>query len=276
MTTTVGIGAPVPVVPGYRAATYTDVVRSEWTKARSVRTTWWTLLSGVVIGLVLGALITALAAGQYTDDTPGIRATWDPTSISGAGLSIAQLAIAVLGVLIITSEYATGAIRGGLTAVPRRGRFLAAKAVVVAGLSFVVAETIAMMSFFIGQALISGHAPTAALDQPHVLRAVLGCGLYGMLIGLLGLALGALLRHAAAAITVLVALLYVLPGIAVALPTSIERPVLMFWPTQAGQQIANVVPGAHALSPWAGFGLMCAFVALVLGAALVSLRRRDA
>jgi ABC-2 type transport system permease protein len=275
MTTTVD-GGVAAVKAGYRAATYTDVLRSEWTKTRTVATTGWTLLAGVVIGLGLGALISALAARQYADDTPGVRAMWDPTSISGAGLSIAQLAIGVLGVLVITSEYATGAIRGGLTAVPRRGRFLAAKAVVVAGLTVLTAGFIAMVSFFIGQALISGHAPTASLGQPHVLRAVLGCGLYGMLVGLLGLALGALLRHAAAAVTVLVALLYVLPGIAVALPTSVERPVLKFWPTQAGQQVANVVPGPYALSPWAGFGVMCAFVALVLAAAHLSLRRRDA
>jgi ABC-2 type transport system permease protein len=265
-----------PLVTGYRSATYTDVLQSEWTKARTVRTTGWTLLTGVVIGLGLGALVSAFAARQYTDSTPVARAMWDPTSISGAGLVIAQLAIGVLGVLVITSEYATGAIRSGLTAVPRRGRFLAAKAVVVAGLTFVAAETTAMVSFFIGQALISGHAPIATLDQPHVLRAVIGCGLYGMVIGLLGLALGALLRHAAAAITVLVALLYVLPGIAAALPTSIERPVLKFWPTQAGQQIANVVPGLHALSPWAGFGVTCAFVAILLAAAHLSLQRRDA
>ncbi|GAB3843996.1 ABC transporter permease [Dactylosporangium cerinum] len=262
--------------PRHRTARYTDVLRSEWTKARTVPSTGWTLLAGVAIGLSLGALISGFAGRQYADGTPAVRAMWDPTSVSGASLVIAQLAIGVLGVLIITSEYATGAIRGALTVVPRRGRFLAAKAVVVAGLAFGAAETTAMVSFFIGQALMSGHAPTAALDQPDVLRAVVGCGLYGMVIGLLGLALGVLLRHAAAAITVLVALLYVLPGLAAALPTSIERPVLKFWPTQAGQQIANVVPGLHALSPWAGFGIMFAFVATLLAAAHFSIQRRDA
>jgi ABC-2 type transport system permease protein len=278
MTATVAVTAPTPapVRLGFRPATYVDVLQSEWTKARTIPMTRWTLLAGVVIGLGLGALISGLVARQYATGTPGIRAGWDPTSVSGAGLSIAQLAIGVLGVLIITAEYSTGAIRAGLTAVPRRGRFLAAKAVVVAGLTFIAAEFTAVIAFFIGQALIAGHAPTASLGQPHVLRAVIGCGLYGMLIGLLGLALGALLRHAAAAITVMVALLYVLPGIAAALPNSIRQPVEEFWPTQAGAQVANVVRGAHTLPPWAGFGVMCAFVAILTGVAFLNLQRRDA
>lgn len=107
--------------------------------------------------------------------------------------------------------------------------------------------------------------------EDHLVKPFEGCGLYGMLIGRLGLALGALRRHAAA-VTVLVAPLYVLPGIASALPTSVARPVLKFWPIQAGQQIANVVPAFHEPSPWAGFAIMCAFVAIVLAAAHLSTR----
>lgn len=275
--TTVLESGPAPVTtPGYPAACFTDTLRSEWTKARTIPTTRWTLLAAVILGIGLGALISALAAHQYAIGAPAARALWGPTSVSSAGLSIAQLSIGVVGVLLITGEYSTGAIRTGLTAVPRRGRFLAAKAVVVVALTFVVSEITAFVAFFVGQALISGHAPTAGLGQPHVLRALIGCGLYGAVIGLLGLALGALLRSAAAAITILVALLYVLPGIAAALPASIEHTVEKYWPTQAGQQITGVVRGAHSLTPWAGFAVMCLFVAIVISTAFVTLDRRDA
>jgi ABC-type transport system involved in multi-copper enzyme maturation permease subunit len=241
-----------------------------------VPSTRWTLIAAAALGVGIGALVSALSARHYAQESLSTRALWDPTSISGAGLDLAQLAIGVLGIMIITSEYSTGAIRTSLTAVPRRGRFLAAKALVIAGLTFAVSEITAFAAFFIGQALISGHAPTASLGQPQVLRALVGCGLYGALIGLLGLALGALLRHASAAIAVLVALVFILPAIAAALPASIEHNVEKFWPTQAGQQVTVVVRGADSLSPWAGLGYMCLFVGVVLAASFVLLNRHDA
>ncbi|HEV2634953.1 MAG TPA: ABC transporter permease subunit [Actinocrinis sp.] len=261
---------------GYRVPGFADTLRSEWTKARTVPSTLWTLAAAVVLGVGLGALISALSSRQYAKGLADVRRLWDPTSISGSGLAIAQLAIGVLGVLIVTSEYSTGAIRSGLTAVPRRGRFLAAKAAVVAALTFVTVQVTAFAAFFLGQALISGHAPTAGLGQSGVLRALVGCGLDGALIGLFGLALGALVRNAAGAISVLVAVFFVLPAIAQALPASVRNPVEEFWPTQAGQQVTEVVRQAHTLSPWAGFAVMCLFVAIVLSAAFLVLDRRDA
>jgi ABC-2 type transport system permease protein len=276
MTTTIGISEPKVSEPRYRAASFADALHSEWTKARTVPSTRWTLIAAAALGVGIGALVSALSARHYAQETLSTRALWDPTSISGAGLDLAQLAIGVLGIMIITSEYSTGAIRTSLTAVPRRGRFLAAKALVIAGLTFAVSEITAFAAFFIGQALISGHAPTASLGQPQVLRALVGCGLYGALIGLLGLALGALLRHASAAIAVLVALVFILPAIAAALPASIEHNVEKFWPTQAGQQVTVVVRGADSLSPWAGLGYMCLFVGVVLAVSFVLLNRHDA
>jgi ABC-2 type transport system permease protein len=259
-----------------RAASFTDVLRSEWTKTRSVSSTFWTLGVAIGLGIGLGALISALSSRHYSKDTLVTRLLWDPTSISCAGLSIAQLAIGVLGIMLITTEYSTRAIAPSLAAVPRRGRYLAAKATITLGVTLVVSVVTAFAAFFIGQALISGHAPTADLGQPHVLRALIGCCLYGALIGLLGLALGTLLRSAAGAIAVLVAILFVLPAIAAALPSNIEHTVEKFWPTQAGQQITNVVRPAHALPPWAGLGVMIGFVAVVFAAAYVALDRRDA
>jgi ABC-2 type transport system permease protein len=276
MTATPVVTAPASVAPAYQAASFADVVRSEWTKARTVPSTMWTLLVATVVGIGLGALISAVAANHYAKSSLSDKLTWDPTSISGSGFAIAQLAIGVLGILLITSEYSTGAIGSSLAAVPRRGRFLGAKAVVLAVLIFVVSEILAFASFFIGQALISGHAPTATLGDPTVVRALIGAGLYGSVLALMGLALGTLIRHAAGAIAVLVALLFVLPGIAAALPASIEHTVQEYWPTQAGGQVTQVVHTANTLSPWAGFGVFVLFVAVLSGLGFARLNRRDA
>jgi ABC-2 type transport system permease protein len=276
MTATPGVTEPVSVTPAHRAASFADVVHSEWTKARTVPSTMWTLTVTAVFGIGLGALISAISADHYAKSSLSNKLTWDPTGISLSGFAIAQLAIGVLGILLITSEYSSGAIRSSLAAVPRRGRFLGAKATVLVVLIFVVTEVIAFVSFFIGQTLISGHAPTASLGDPTVLRALIGGGLVGAVLALMGLALGTLIRHAAGAISVLVAILFVLPGIAAALPASIEHTVEEYWPTQAGGQVTDVVRTAHSLSPWAGFGVFFFFVAILSGLALALLNRRDA
>jgi hypothetical protein len=275
MTAAIAITESTTVAPAYRAASFADVVRSEWTKARTVPSTIWTLITVTVLGIGLSALISSLAANHYAKN-PSSHANWDPTSISNAGFGIAQLAIGVLGVLLITSEYSSGAIGSTLAAVPRRGRVFGAKSIVIVVLSFVVVEVLAFVAFFIGQALISGHAPTATLGQTGVVRALIGAGLYGALLGMMGLALGTLIRIAAGAIAVLVAILFVLPGIAAALPASIEHTVQEYWPTQAGGQVTTVVHTANTLSPWAGFGVFLLFVAVISSVAFALLNRRDA
>jgi ABC-2 type transport system permease protein len=274
--TTTDLGRPTGTMPGFRAPGFVDALRSEWIKVRTVPSTVWTLIVAAVLGVGLGALISAVAAHHYLSSPASVRAFWDPTSISAAGLALAQLAIGVLGSMVITSEYSTREIGVSLAAVPRRTRFLAAKAVVVVVLSFVAVDVMALAAFFIGQVLISGHAPTASIGQPHVLRALLGCGIYGASVALLGLALGTLLRSAAGAIAVLVAVIYVLPGIAAALPASVEHTVEKFWPTQAGQQLTTVVRAPRTLPPWSGIGIMCLFVGVLLTAAFLVLNHRDA
>ena len=241
-----------------------------------MRSTYWSLLVAAVLGIGLGALFSALQANHYPQASPSDRATWDPTSISTGGLGLAQLAIAVLGVIVMSSEYSSGTIRTSLAAVPRRGRFLTAKATVFTTVALITGEVVAFAAFLIGQALISGHAPTASLAQGKPLRAVIGAGLYLAVLGLLGVALGTLLRNAAGAIAVVVAIIFVLPLVALALPTSIQNSVEKFWPTQAGQQVTSVVRGAHTLSAWEGFGVLCLFVAIVLAAAYAVLAARDA
>jgi len=260
----------------FRPATFADALRSEWTKLRSVRSTFWALTITVVLGVGLGAAISAAAAHGYAKSGAAGKLSWDPTALSLDGIGIATLAIAVLGVLFISSEYSSGMIRASLIAVPKRGRVLAAKSLVFAGVTFVVGEVISFTAFFVGQSLISGHAPHATLGDPGVARAVVGAGLALTALAVLSVAAGAVLRHPAAGIACMVAVLFVLPGIAQALPDSWRNPVTEYWPTQAGGQVATVHVAAHSLQPWPGFGVMCLFVAIVYAVAWTLLDRRDA
>jgi len=259
-----------------RAATFGDVLRSEWAKLRSVRSTFWALTVTVVLGIALGAVISAATAHAYAKFSLSDKLSWDPTGVSQSGVAIAELAIVVLGVLCISSEYSSGMIRTSLIAVPKRGRVLAAKALVVAVVTFVVGEVTCFAAFFAGQALISGHAPHAAIGDPGVARAVVGGGLYLAALAVLSVAAGALLRHPAAAIACMMAVVLVLPLIAQALPDSWRNPVTEFWPTEAGSQITSVYHSAHTLQPWPGFGVMCLFVVIVYAIAWTLLDRRDA
>jgi ABC-2 type transport system permease protein len=258
-----------------RPARFTDAARSEWVKLISLRSTWITLLVTVAIGVGIGTLISYLRASHFASDG-GFGGGWDPTQVSFRALTIAQLAIAVLGVLVVTSEYGTGMIRTSLTAVPRRGRWLAAKATVFTAVALVVGEVTAFAAFLIGQAVISNYAPHATLGGHDVLRAVIGAGLYLAVIGLLAAVVGALLRNTAGAISAMVALLFVLPGLVEALPTSWANALSEWWPTEAGSQIYGVTRDAHTLAAWSGFGVLVLFTAVVYAVARLLLDRRDA
>jgi len=261
--------------PERRPATFGDAVRAEWIKLTSVRSTWVTLLVAVLLGIGVGTLISYLSGSHYATRGIGDR-TWDPTAVSFRAINIAQLAIAVLGVMVVTSEYSTGMIRASLAAVPRRSRFLASKTLVFTLVALVVGEITAFAAFLLGQAVIGSNAPHTNLGANGVLRAVIGAGLYLAVVGLLASSLGALLRNTAAGISAVVALLFVLPGVVQALPDSWRNPVTEFWPTQAGSQIFVIHRDAHTLAAWSGFGVMVLFTAVVVGVAHYAIERRDA
>ena len=261
-----------PPAAGYRPAGFSDALLSEWTKIRTLRSTFFTLAATVAFVVGLGALISYESSVHYTVG----NGPWDPTSMSLSGLVIGQLTIAVLGVLAITGEYSTGMIRTSLAVVPRRGRLLAAKAAVFGAVAVVTGELVSWVAFFVGQLMISGHQPTASLNQPDVARAVIGGGLYIALIGLMAVAAGTILRYTAAAITAVIAVLFVLPGVLEALPTSWRLPVEKYWPTRAGEQILMVTRDANALPAWLGFGELALFVAVLFALGYFLLQRRDA
>lgn len=280
MTAPAQTAAGPPVAPAarraYRPATALDSVRAEWIKFRSIRSSYITIAVAVVLTVGIGALIAWGAASHYASDSASDRATWDPTSISLSGGAFAQLAVAVLGVMIVSGEYASGMIRTSLAAVPRRWRWLAAKSIVLTVTILVIGEISSFAAFLIGQPIIGIWAPNAALGDPGVARAVIGGGLYLAAIGLLSIAVGALLRNTAGGIAVMVAFLFVLPIVSNALPSSWGHPVRKWWPSDAGSQIASVVRTAHTLSPWAGFAWFVGFTAAVLAIGFLVLNRRDA
>jgi len=259
--------------PAGRAG-FGGALRSEFTKIRSVRSTYWTLLALVVVTVGIGVLTCLGAVSRGADHGPN----FDPAFRSLVGLYLGQLIIAVLGALTITSEYATGMIRTSLAVQPRRGTLFAAKAVVFAVVSLVTGLVASFASFFIGQAILSSKHLNTTLSQPHVLRAVIGGGLFLAVCGLLSFGLGAILRHTAAAITAAIGLLFVLTIVSNFLPQSWQVHVDKWIPANAGSQIWTVVtdPTAHLFSAWTGFGVFVAYAAIAIGAGFILFRKRDA
>lgn len=259
--------------PAGRAG-FGGALRGEFTKIRSVRSTYWTLLTLVIVTVGIGTLTCLGAVSRGADHGPN----FDPAFRSLVGLYLGQLIIAVLGALTITSEYATGMIRTSLAVQPRRGTLFAAKAVVFAVVSLVTGLLASFASFFIGQAILSSKHLNTTLSQPHVLRAVIGGGLFLAVCGLLSFGLGAILRHTAAAITAAIGLLFVLTIVSNFLPQSWQVHVDKWIPANAGSQIWTVVtdPTAHLFSAWTGFGVFVAYAAIAIGAGFILFRKRDA
>lgn len=261
---------------GGRVSTW-GVLRSEWVKLRSVRSSVLVLAAVALTMLVFGVLVSGVVGGVFSTATTEDFGT-DPTAVALAGTLLAQLVVGVLGVLVITGEYATGLIRTSLTAVPARLPVLAAKAGVVAAATFPVALASSLAAFLAGQALIgSGDLAPASLGDPGVLRAVVGTAGFLTGIALLGLALGALLRSTAAALSTLFAAVFLLPGLgSVVLPASWRDDLLQYLPSNAGTAFTTVAPPAELLSVGTGLAVFVAWVVVPLALAAVALRRRAA
>jgi ABC-2 type transport system permease protein len=255
------------------------LLHAEWTKLRTVRSTMWSLVLLVVVVPWLTFLLTLLISSQWSKSDASSRAqiVADPTStILGTGFQLGQLAICVLGVMVIASEYSTGMIRASLLAVPKRTPMLAAKAVVFAALVFVFGEIVAFPSFFIGTAILHKHAPVS-IGDPGVLRAVIGAGLYLTVLGLFALAVAAIVRHTAGAITGVIGFVLVLFPLTKLLPGTVGKHVSAYMPSLAGQLIVHAHQAKDdLLSPWQGFGVFCVWTALLLAVAGYLLQRRDA
>ncbi|HEX4724901.1 MAG TPA: ABC transporter permease [Pseudonocardiaceae bacterium] len=272
MTTTTA--PPVPHRPGFG-----HTMVAEWTKIRSVRSTVWSLILLVVLDLGFTVLFTLLTVGEWDRQNAAGRAAVvaDPTSvILGSGLQLSQLTVCVLGVIVVASEYTSGMIRASLLAVPRRLPMLAAKALVFGLLIFVLGTAVSFASFALGAPIL--HSKVAvSLSDPGVLRAVIGGGLYLTMLGLFALAIGAIVRHVAAGITVVIGLVLVLAPLAQLLPGTIGKHVHAYLPSEAGRLIGQAVRQSDdLLSPWQGYAVFGAWTAALLIVAAILLNRRDA
>ncbi|MER6978181.1 ABC transporter permease [Streptomyces carpinensis] len=279
MTATTAIAPASGSVAEDRRPGFGSLMLSEWTKIRSVRSTVWSLAILVVLTLVFTALFMEMGIANWdkTDAAQRAEMRLDPTgTILGSGILLSQLAVCVLGVMAIATEYSTGMIRASLLAVPRRVPVLAAKGTVFALLVLAVGELTAFGSFFIGAPILHGKAPVA-IGDPGVLRAVVGCGLYLALLGLFALAVGAIIRHTAASITVVIGFVLVITPMAGLLPGSVGDRIHAWLPTQAGFMITQQHSRAgDLLGPWQGLGVLALWTAVLLAVAAVQLRRRDA
>jgi ABC-2 type transport system permease protein len=270
---------PTPATPATYAAnlrvTQLRVLHSEWTKLRSLPSTAWSLLSAVVMIVAFGGGYSMIRVTRPPRG-PADVAAFDPAAVSLAGVQLAVLAIGVLGVLLMTGEYATGTIRTSFAAVPARLPVLWGKAVAFALTTLALCVPAAVVAFFLGQSVLSREQLDIAFDQPGVARAVIGSALYLTVVGLLGLALGALLRSTAGGISALFGVLFGLPILVGFLPETLAATIGKYLPTAAGSAVTSVQPDAAALAPWTGFGLFCLYTSAALGLAAWQLRHRDA
>ena len=217
-----------------------------------------------------------LACGNQTQ-CDGVRQNRQPLSGEGPDSAAARLRVGVLGVLVISGEYGTGMIRSSLTAVPRRLPVVWAKLGVFAGVVFAVTLVTSFVSFFLGQALLSSQHLGVAISAPGALRSVAGAALYLTVAGMIGMALGGLLRNTAAGISTFVAVFFVIPPLTGLLPASWSSHFAQYLPSNAGEVLygeGNRL--AHPLAPWAGFGVLCSYAVMLIALAAWRLRRADA
>jgi ABC-type transport system involved in multi-copper enzyme maturation permease subunit len=260
--------------PAISGVSFGGVIASEWIKLRSLRSSWLTLAAAVIGMVGIGWLVSFETNSHWSHMQADEQIGFDPVSRSLTGVYLAQLAIGVLGVLVITGEYATGMIRATLSAVPRRLPVLWAKLAVFASVTLLLMLVSSFAAFLVGQRLLGSHGTT--LSSPHALRAVVGVALYVTVVAVLAIGLGFIIRSTAGGIATLFGLLLVLPAIGHVLPTSWQQHVLPYLPSNAGGALYTLKPDPGTLAPWTGFGVMCLWALAAVIAAVVLLRRRDA
>ncbi|NSC23949.1 ABC transporter permease [Streptomyces albus subsp. chlorinus] len=252
----------------------TRVLKSEWTKVRSVRSTVWTLAAALLVSIGLGALICAVTASTFDDMSTADRRTFDATYTSFAGMGLGQLAMIAFGVLVVSAEYSTGMIRNSLAAVPQRATFMWCKVLVAGPLVLVVGMLTSFGAFFLGQALLGSHG--VGIGETGVLRAVVGGGLYMTLIALFAIGITFVLRSPLLAFAILMPWFFLVSNILGSVEAT--KKIGQYLPDQAGTTVMSVVPETldRPYGPWEGLLIMAAWTAAALVAGLVVLKKRDA
>jgi ABC-2 type transport system permease protein len=252
---------------------FAHTLHAEWIKFWSVRSTGWSMVAMLVLGAGLTVLVCATSAewlaSAEADENPASFVTW--------GMMFAQITAIVLGTLAVTTEYGTGMIRATLAATPRRGEVLAAKALVLTGTLYVAGTVTAFAGYVGGNWFLDREGIGIALGDEGVLRALFGSGLYMAGLGLLAAAVGLLVRHTAAALSIVLATVFVVGQMVFLLPGAWGEWIGKLMPGNAGSVItAPVSFNPDVLDPWPGFAVFTAEVALVLLVGWWTFRRRDA
>jgi ABC-2 type transport system permease protein len=299
--------------PAVGRAGLVGTIRSEFTKLRSVRSTYWTIAALFIVGVGIAAIAGAAIANNIHNN-PGNKAGMDSTqAVLGGFFELGQLVIAVLGALVITSEYSTGMIRTSLTAMPRRGNVYAAKLIVFTAVTLVVTVVTSFVAFFVGEALLSNsgvaaslfhsvtipanammHPPaggpgsgppvatfsgTIVISSGAVLTAIIGSALFVSSVALIAFGLGSIIRHSAGAITSAIGLMFVVPIIVQILPNTWRWDIMRFFPDEAGRVLSVTIAGQsnqHLWSAWPQFGVTLVWAAVLLVVGGYLFRKRDA
>lgn len=252
-----------------------SAVRSEWTKFRTVRSTIAGFVTFVGLTIGIGILITIAVGIDFVDHGRVGRAAFNATATSLGGVNLAQFAVGTIGILMVTAEYACGSMRTTLAAVPRRGRLVAAKALVLVASLLVICEATVFAAFSIGQSIYRSAHIAATFSQPGVTRAVLAAGLYLALLGLFGMGLGLILRTTAMSIVVYTSVLLIIPIVANFLPASWQSNFNKFLPLNLGRAMFTPTAITDSFSWLTATGLLVGYVVIVMGIGTLLLARRD-
>lgn len=257
------------------------VVRSEWIKFRSVRSTVIGTLIMLILTIGIGLLIGLAVKGHLASMNPVERASLDPIQLATGGILFAQFAVGVIGALVITAEFSSTSIRTTLAAVPNRLQLITAKGIVLSSVLFVVGEIACFIAYFDGALIFHGTiAALPPLTQGRILQAVVLGGVYLTLMGLFGFGLGLILRQSAGSISTYTSLLLILPILVFLLPSSWQNTITRYEPSVLGQAMRSttgvVRGGTPVFSTWASVAILVAYCVVVMGAGVVLMQRRDA
>lgn len=250
-----------------------NVIRSEWIKFWSVRSTWVTLLSAGVATIAFGMIFSAVAESGAAGPGPAAFLS-NPVDIALGGVGLAEMIVGVVGVLVAAGEYSTGLIRTAFAAVGRRARVIRAKVAVVAASVFTVSGLAATAAVVAGQAVYAGSEATVPVTE--VADVILGTATYLTGIALIGIALGFILRSTAGAIGTLVGGVFIGPNLLNLLPSDITDYFLRYLPSEAGTAIMTEVSNPDLLSRGTAYGVYAAWVVGLLALATLLVNRRDA
>ncbi|WEO76956.1 ABC transporter permease subunit [Cryobacterium sp. SO2] len=276
MTTIAPVSAPVhEFVPAGSGLSFGGILRSEWIKLRSVRSTIWSYATVIVISFGMAALMSASLDLAGTEVPAAAQATFLAQAAT-FGVFFGQLVVAVLGVLAISGEYSTGMIRSSITATPQRLPVLAAKAVVIFVCTFVVGLISTVGSFFVAAPILAGKGISAALTDPDLLLPLLGGALYLALVSVFALGVGAILRGSAGGIAAALGVILLLPIVLSMIPAQWATDLSPYLLSNAGLASFGLDLGSAGFEVWQNVLIVLGWVAVSLAGAAVLLKRRDA